>query len=159
MSYDTKDLRDLNVNSRLQNLHDVVHNVNKHRLWWKIALIVSLGFIGLSFIFIWVLYATNENRTEEFDYLIYACSGVMLTSLIILGVLFFFKAGRESQDFGDKLVSYINELKQRLAEERIVSDTKIQFAQKQKAQYARGLDILGQNSANAALGEASRQMN
>lgn len=156
MSFDTNQLAQFDVGANINNLHNIIHNINQHRIWWKTALLAALGFIGLGFVLIWVLYAVNENRTQEFNALIYSSAVVLIFGLIVMGILFFLRDTKEAGDFGDRLTGYINGLKNEMNKQQIVAQQQLQEQRKQTARAMRATDILAERNKEAALGAADK---
>ena len=156
MSYNTKDLMKYDINNDINALHDIIHNINQHRIWWKTALIISLGFIGLGFIFIWVLYAVNENKTKEFDALIYSSASILIIVVIILSLLFFYRNSRETNDFGGKIKRYIDNLNMKMQKQQLIADMKLQEENKKTRQAMKATEILSERSRQSAIGAADR---
>ena len=156
MSYNTKQLSQFNISADINNLHQIIHGINEHRLWWKTALIISLGFIGLAFVFIWVLYAVNENKTNEFNALIYSSSAILIVSIIILTLLFFYRNSKEAYDFGDQIQTYISGLKDEMFKQRFVLAQRIEAEKKKSRRATKATEILAERTRQSALGDADK---
>lgn len=156
MSYNTRDLTQMNINANINNIHQIIHNINDHRIWWKTALMVAVGFIGLGFVFIWVLYAVNDHRTQEFNALIYSSAGILIVSIIILSLLFFYRNSKEAFDFGNQLESYITGLKDQMFKERLESATRLREQAKKTRVAQKATEIQAERGRQAALGAAEK---
>lgn len=156
MSFDTSQLSQFDVSSDIDNLHRIIDGINEHRRWWKTALMVSLGFIGLSFVFIWVIYATNENKTQEFNALIYSSAVILIVVLIVLSLLFFVRNAKEAFDFGSRLEGYINSMKNEMYKQKLLSSQQLQEQNKKTSQALKATEILAERNRQSALGAADK---
>jgi len=154
MSFNTSQLSQFNVSAAINNLHQIIHNINDHRVWWKTALVVALGFIGLAFVFIWVLYAVNENRTQEFNALIYSSASILIVSIAIMTMLFFYRNSKEAFDFGDQLEAYIKSLNDQMFKERFVANQRLVEENQRTRQALQATNVLAERTRQSALGAA-----
>lgn len=154
MSYNTQQLGQYNVSGDINNLHQIIHSINDHRMWWKTALLIAVGFIGLAFVFIWVLYAVNENKTQEFNALIYSSASIMVVSGAILTFLFFYRNSKEAFDFGDRLENYISGLKQEKYKQQLIDAQKLMEQSKKTQRALKATEILADRTRQSALGAA-----
>jgi hypothetical protein len=154
MSYNTSQLSQFNVSGAINNLHQIIHNINDHRMWWKTALVIALGFVGLAFVFIWVLYAVNENRTQEFNALVYSSASILIISIVIMTLLFFYRNSKEAFDFGDQLEGYIKGLHEQMIKERFVADQDLRAENKKTRKMTEATRILAEHNRQSAVGAA-----
>ena len=159
MSYGTNQLSQFNISADVNNLHNIIQGINSHRMWWKTALMGALGFIGLGFVFIWILYSLNDNRTQEFDALIYSSSAITIIVLIILSLLFFYRNSKEAFDFGNRLEAYITQMKQEMFKQQLLSTQDLNEANKKTYKAMKATEILAERSRQSALGDADRYVN
>lgn len=155
--YKTEQLGYHDINDDINNLHDIIHNLNEHRFWWKKALIIALSFIAVGFGFIWALFGVNENRSMEFDALIYSSAAVLIIVLIILSLLFFYRNAKEPEDFGNQIKSYISKLNTEMAKRDEVARIRLQQENEKTKTALRATDILAQRNKQSAIGAAAER--
>jgi FtsH-binding integral membrane protein len=156
MSSGSNQLSQFDVSSDIDNLHRIIDGINEHRLWWKTALLIALGFIGLSFVFIWVIYATNENKTQEFNALIYSSAIILIVVLIVLSLMFFVRNAKEAFDFGGRLEGYVNSMKNEMFKQKLLSSQRLEEQSRKTSKAMKATEILADRSRQSALGEADK---
>ena len=121
-------------------VNDHINNLNKHRFYYKVLLMISWFFILVGFFSVVATYLLidEKNRTTSIDYTAYITWGVLGLALLIIFLLIYFRNGKETAENLTQLNELLRETefeikdkeRQRAAAEQKIADIKEEYAGK-----------------------------
>ena len=122
-------------------VNDHINNLNKHRFFYKVLLIISWIFILVGFCSVVATYLLidEKNRSTSIDYTAYISWGVLGLALLIIFLLIYFRNGKETAEN----LTALNEL---------LRETEFEIKDKERQQAAtekKIADIQEENANNA----------
>ncbi len=134
-------------------VNDHINNLNKHRFFYKVLLIISWIFILVGFCSVVATYLLidEKNRTTSIDYTAYISWGVLGLALLIIFLLIYFRNGKETAENLTQLNELLRETEfeikdkdnQRIAAEQKIADMKAEYAGKVENQQKALRTIFG----------------
>lgn len=134
-------------------VNDHINNLNKHRFYYKVLLMISWFFILVGFFSVVATYLLidEKNRTTSIDYTVYISWGVLGLALLIIFLLIYFRNGKETAENLTQLNELLRETefeikdkeRQQAAAEQKIADMKEEYAEKIEKQQKALRTIFG----------------
>ena len=134
-------------------VNDHINNLNKHRFYYKVLLMISWFFILVGFFSVVATYLLidKKNRTTSIDYTAYITWGVLGVALLIIFLLIYFRNCKETAENLTQLNELLRETefeikdkeRQRAAAEQKIADIKEEYAGKIEKQQKALRTIFG----------------
>lgn len=134
-------------------VNDHINNLNKHRFFYKVLLIISWIFILIGFFSVVATYLLIDikDRKASIDYTAYISWGVLGLALLIIFLLIYFRNGKETAENLTQLNELLRETefeikdkeRQQAAAEQKIADMKEEYAGKIEKQQKAFTTIFG----------------